>query len=210
MKVRELINEYSDVFSSPEQEIGKTNLIEFDIKIEDGARAFKSKLHPLNPDQKKSLKAQIELWKKEDVIEESDSPWALALVPVIKKDSTLRWAVDYSQLNSVTIKDAYPLPNISENLDKLQGSKIFSNLDPAGAYHTIPVKSEAKTMLAFTMPFGFYTFKRMPFGPTNSGQVYSRFMQMVVDKLRSPYVLAYIDDIINHTLDMETHLEHLR
>ena len=91
--------------------------------------------------------------------------------------------MDYRQLNSVTIKDAYPLLNINENLDKLQGSKIFSTLDATGAYHTIHVKDEAKPMLAFTTPFGLYTFKRMPFGPTNSGQVYSRFMQMLVDKL---------------------------
>merc|ERR1711867_153845 len=33
---------------------------------------------------------------------------------------------------------------------------------------------------------------------------------MVVDKLRSPYVLAYIDDIIIHTPDMETHVEQLQ
>ena len=56
------------------------------------------------------------------MIEETESPWASALVPALKKDGSIRWAIDYWQLNSVTIADAYPLPNIQDNLDKLQVS----------------------------------------------------------------------------------------
>lgn len=134
------------------------------------------------------------MWKR-DVIEENESPWASALVPIMKKNSTLRWAVDYCKLNSVTIKDAYPLQNINENLDKLHGSNIFLTLDDVGAYQTVPVKDEARPMRAFIITFILYTFHRMHFGPTNSRQ----FMQMLVDNLLSPYILAHINDIIIHT-----------
>ena len=54
--------------------------------------------------------------------------------------------------------------------------------------------------------FGTYTFKRMPFGPTNSGATYTRFVDTMVDKLRSPYVVAYVDDVIVHTPSLEQHL----
>ena len=57
--------------------------------------------------------------------------------------------------------------------------------------------------------FGQYQFKRMPFGPINSGATYSRFIDVLVEKLRSPYVLAYVDDMVVHTPSLEQHLVEL-
>ena len=203
--VKRLVKEYSDIFSSPEEAIGRTDLIEFDIKLKQGhERPVKAKLRPLNPKQKESLREQLELWKKEDVIEECESPWASALVPVLKKDKTTRWCVDYRNLNEKTVADAYPLPSISENLDQLEGSRVFSTLDAAAAFNTIPVEERSKPLLAFTTPWGLYTFSRMPFGPTNSGATYCRFVDLLISKLRSSYVMCYIDDVIIHTPDIPT------
>ena len=87
----------------------------------------KAKVCPLNPAQKKSLRDQLDVWIKEDIIEESQSPWVSALIPVRKwsQPNKTCWAMDYHALNNITIKDSYPLPNIQENLDKIQGIKIF-------------------------------------------------------------------------------------
>ena len=49
----------------------------------------------------------------------------------------IRWAIDYRALNEVTIADSYPIPNIDEVLERLAGSKFYSALDAAAAYHTI-------------------------------------------------------------------------
>ena len=213
-RVKDLITEYRDIFSCPDQLIGKTNLCEFSVELQPNARPHKAKLRPLNPAQKLSLKEQLAKWQqgsKEDwIAEECESPWAAALVPVQKKNGETRWAVDYRPLNAVTVKDSYPLPNIQENLEKLQGSKVFSTLDAAGAYHTVPVAETTKPLLAFTTPYGLFTFNRMPFGATNAGQTYVRFMEMQVNKLRSPYTLAYVDDLIAHTPDVELHMDELK
>jgi deoxyuridine 5'-triphosphate nucleotidohydrolase len=209
-KVKAIIAEFADVFASPDAPYGRTDLIEFNITLAEGAKPKKARVRPLNPKQKASLKAQLDLWKREDIIEDSDSPWASALVAVQKKNGETRWAVDYRPINEVTVKDSYPLPNIAENLDKLEGSRIFSTLDAAGAYHTIPVGEKTKPLLAFISPFGLFQFKGMPFGAANAGQVYSRFVDMLVTKLRSPWVLAYVDDFILHTPDLATHLSELR
>ena len=48
---------------------------------------------------------------------------------VDKKDGKLRPCQDYQYLNKHTVKNAYPLPLISELLDKLKGARFFTKLD---------------------------------------------------------------------------------
>ena len=208
-----LIEDYADVFADPEGvQIGITDQIEFDIELKPGAKPKKQKLRPLNPYQRKSLRDQVDLWLKEDVIEESNSPWASPLVPAKKKGGDgkqIRWAVDYRYINSMTVADAWPIPSIEENLEKLQGAKYFSALDASGAYHTVPVRERARPYLAFLTPFGTFQYKRMPFGAKNAGACYSRLVELSIMKLRSKNVLAYIDDIICATQQLEEHLDEL-
>ena len=149
-----MIFSYKDIFAAVEGEVGATNLTEFRVCVKENSTPHKAKVRPLNLKQKESLWSQLDMWVKQDVIEESESPWASTLVPVLKKDGTTRWEVDYHKVNEVIVSDAYPLPNISKNLEKLQGSSVFSSFDAAGAYHIIPVKKQSRPILEFTSPFG--------------------------------------------------------
>ena len=208
-KVFQILRKHWKVFSSEARLIGETDLIEFEIELEPGTKPHRGKVRPLNPTMKKSLKDQLDLWVKEGVAEECFSPWASPMVPVAKPCGGTRWCVDYRRLNTSTVADSYPLPNISENIDRLAGGKIFSTLDASQAYHTIPVTEGSKKALAFITPFGLYTFARMPFGARNAGATYSRFVQLCLDKLRSQYTMAYLDDIIMFTPTLDLHVEEL-
>jgi predicted transcriptional regulator len=44
---------------------------------------------------------------------------------VEKKDGTKRMCIDYHTLNSMTIKNKYPLPRIEDLLDRLKKAKFF-------------------------------------------------------------------------------------
>ena len=113
---------------------GETNLLSHAITVNPGTTPIKMKHRPLNPVMEESLRQQIDRWLNQRVVEEADSLWSFPLVPVPKKNSKeIRWAVDYRRLNSVTKKDAFPLPDIADNLSCLSGSRIFSALDVAGA-----------------------------------------------------------------------------
>lgn len=200
-----------DAISINEADYGLTNLMKFHIEVPKGTTPARDRVRPLNPMQENDLQRQIDDWIKAEVIEPSNSPWASALVPCKKKGTDkYRWAIDYRKLNAVTVKDAFPLSHIETNLQKLSGTSIFSTLDSAGAFHTIPVHEEHRDYTAFNTPFGQYRFCRLPFGLANAPSSYSRLVQMALDRLPSGFALGYIDDIIIHSQQLSDHVDHLR
>ena len=57
---------------------------------------------------------------------------------------------------------------------------------------------------------GLFEFYSMPFGPKNIGSVYARFVDMLLQRIRSQNVVLYIDDVLIFTKDLEHHLTELR
>jgi len=58
------------------------------------------------------------------------SEWAAPVVPVLKKDGTVRICWDYTlTINNIATGEVYPLPRIDELFTKVSGEKIFSKLD---------------------------------------------------------------------------------
>ena len=68
------------------------------------------------------------------IIRPSSSSWASRVILVKKKDGTHRFAVDYRDLNDVTKRDAYPMPDPRDVFDRMGGATVFSTLDGAFAY----------------------------------------------------------------------------
>ena len=54
--------------------------------------------------------------------------------------STVCWCVDYRDLNANTVKDNFPLPNISDCVDALSGTVFFSALDMVSGYYQIELE----------------------------------------------------------------------
>ena len=54
-----------------------------------------------------------------------------------KRDDSLRLCVDYRGLNFITQKNLYPLPLISEALERVVGAKVYTKLDICAAYNRI-------------------------------------------------------------------------
>ena len=71
-----------------------------------------------------------------------------------------RWRMvnDYRLLNERTVGDAYPLPNITDILDQLGGSKYLTVFDLAPGFHQIEVEPKDRYKTAFSTPFGHSEF----------------------------------------------------
>ena len=130
---------------------------------------------------------------------------------VRKKDGSLRFCVDFRQLNAATIKDAHPLPRINDLLDALHGAKWFSTLDLKSGYWPVPIAEQDKEKTAFRISSGqLFEFNQVPFGLCNAPATFSHLMDRVLAGLHWETCLFYLDDIIVFSSTWEKHLARLR
>ena len=66
--------------------------------------------------------------------EPSTSDWCAPIVPVKRKDGTLRLCVDYRRLNAVSESDAYPMPRVDDLIDRLGGAGYITTMDLTRGY----------------------------------------------------------------------------
>lgn len=95
-----------------EGNLTRTHIIEHFIDTGSN-EPIKQKHHPASPYVQKEIDKEINRMLKLGVIKSSSSPWSNPLVTVKKPDGSVRLCLDSRKLNSVTKKDAYPLPHIS-------------------------------------------------------------------------------------------------
>ena len=108
------------------------------------------------------------------------------------------------------MEDSFPTPNISEVLETLGESNVFSTLDTQNAYHCISIVEKSRFLTAFTTAFGLYQFVRLPFGLKNAGSAYCRLVSRLIEMLGVEGLLAYLDDLLLHTQDVDSHFKLLR
>jgi len=128
-----LMRRHSDAFATGPMDLGFCNVLEHDIDTGDA--------EPIRqPPRRPSLSARqaekdiLNEMLKTGVIEPSNSPWSSAVCMVRKEDGSYRYCVDYRRINSETIKDAFPVPDVKDALDSLRGAKYFATIDLLSGY----------------------------------------------------------------------------
>ena len=195
VQLSKTLNSYSDCFMGPDGKLGRSNLFKHEIDT-GSSHPIKQAPRRLGFAQQDVVVEELDKMLASGVIEPSDSPWASPIVLVKKKDGTTRFCVDYRKLNDVTVKDAYPLPNIEDALSTLAGANYFCTLDLASGYWQVELSEDAKPKTAFCTRQGLYQFNVLPFGLSNAPATFERLMELVLRGMTWKQCVVYIDDII--------------
>lgn len=158
--------------------------------------------------ENQAIQKEVEEMLKKKVIVPSTSDWCSPVVLIRKPDGRFRFCVDYRGLNKITVKDKYPLPRISELLDKLHGSYYFSTVDLKSGYWQLPLDEKDAKKTAFVANGSLYEFTCMPFGIVNGPSSFMRFMHIVLRGV--PRTMVYLNDIIIYSPSAQQHEDDLK
>ncbi|XP_061367257.1 uncharacterized protein LOC133310357 [Gastrolobium bilobum] len=122
-----------------------------------------------------------------------------------------KWKIctDYTDLNKVCPKDAYPMPNIDQLVDNSAEFRLLPFMDAYSGYNQIPMYPADQEKMAFIAENANYCYNVMPFGLKNSGATYQRMMNKVFKDQLGKNVEVYVDDMIVKSFDMVNHVRDL-
>jgi hypothetical protein len=163
---------------TPNDKVSKRD-IEFSINLIPGATPVSKTPYIMSTSKLKELQMQLEEILKKGYICPSVSPWGAPVLFVNKKDGTLRFCIDFRNLNKVNVKNKYPLPRIDDFFYQLKDENIFSNIDLRSGYHQVTIKEEDISKTTFRTRYGHYEFTMVPFGLSNALVVFMCLMNGV-------------------------------
>ena len=142
-ELKRLLQEYPEVFPADPKLTGlpepRMKLTQPAMRIDTGnAEPVKSRYYKMGPEDLLELRRQLKVLLDAKLIKPSISPWSSPVLFVKKKNNEKRMVIDYRKLNRVTKADAYPMPLIQDNLDRLGKAKVFSTMDATSGFHQNP------------------------------------------------------------------------
>jgi hypothetical protein len=135
-----VVCEIPDVFPEELTELHPDRDVEFVIELMPGARPIAKHSHRMSSEGLDKLKKQLKKLLEQGFVRPSASPWGSPVLFMEKKYGTKRMCIDYRTLNSMTIKNKYPLPRIDDLLDRLKKAKFFSKIDMRSGYHQMKIR----------------------------------------------------------------------
>jgi len=181
------------------------------IEIIPGSEPKSSKVYPLFLVEQKELDSFLEENLCTGRIRPSKSPMAALIFFIKKKDSSLWLAQDYRALNSMTVKNKYPLPLISELISQLCRARYFTKLDVCWGFNNVRIKPGDEWKAAFQTNQGLFEPLVMFFGMTNSLAIFQTMMNNIFqDLIAEGIIVVYLDDILIFTRTEEEHAKAIR
>ena len=144
------------------------------------------------------------------IIRPSSSPVAAGFFFVAKKDGSLRSCIDYRQLNTITVKNKYPIPLLCSTFEPLTKGTIFTKLDLRNAYHLVRIRERDEWKTGFNTHLGHFEYLVMPFGLTNAPAVFQTLVNDVLRGFINVFVVVYLDVILIFSWTPKQHTTRVR
>ena len=210
----ELVSLHQDRFSLDGENMERTDTVQHEIDTGLNT-AFRERLRQYSPSIQAIIDKEVVKMIQAGVIVPSKSAYASNLLLVRKPDPSSEGGVknrvcaSFVRLNQNTEKDSYPLPGIQYIYDKIGKSKWFTTMDLLSGFWQVIIKPEHRNKTAFITARGLYEFVVMPFGLCNAPATFQRLMDVVVLPEYRDFIETYIDDLMTHSMDFDSHLKHL-
>ncbi len=204
-------HEFLDVFSRKDADtLPPHRPYDHAIKLKEGLQPPSTALYGMSRDEILELRRYLDDNLAKGFIRASRSHAASPVLFVKKPGGGLRFCVDYRGLNSVTVKNRYPLPLISETLNRLSRAKVFTKLDIISAFNRLRIREGDEELTAFRTRFGLFEYLVMPFGLCNGPASFQHYINDTLREYLDDTCTAYLDDILIYSDLVEEHEIHVK
>jgi hypothetical protein len=209
---KSLFQEFCDIFAWSYEEMSGIDLdiVIHEINTYPDAKPVRQKLHLVHPRKEAAIKLEVEkLLKDDSIYPVALTDWVSNLVPIDKKQDSIRVCVDYRDINKACPKDNFPTPFVDQIVDDCAGSEIFSLMDGFSEYNQINIVPADQHKTTFICPWGTFAYWKLPFGLKNVGATFQCAMYYAFHDIKH-IVQPYIDDLTSHSMHHVDHPIHLR
>jgi hypothetical protein len=135
----------------------------------------------------------------------SISPVVSLVLFAKKLGGGFRFCIDYCALNTITIKNRYPLPLIQEILARLSRAKIYTKLDVIVIFNRIRIIEGQEYLMVFNIYYGLYETLVILFGLSNVLVIFQARINKVLYLYLDVFCTAYINDILVYSNNLTSY-----
>ena len=204
--VDSILHEYRDRFEG----LGKLKDFELKLHIDRDIQPVAQSARKMPFKMREQVKNKLNDLLDQGIIEKVEGPteWLSPLVVVPKPNNDIRICVDMREANTAVLRERFPLPNIDQTLEEMNGAKIFSKLDLAQGFHQISLEPSSRDITNFVTYDGIYRYCRLNFGISCAPEIYQRIIQQTLQDIEGCKNIS--DDIIIYAKTQEVHDQILR
>ena len=168
-----LLQEFEELFDGT---LGDWDCNTVSLQLKEGAQPYHGRLFPI-PKNMWRQKEEIQRLCNLEVLKwQADSEWASPTFIIPKKDNTVRVVSDFREINKRIVRKPFPIPKISTVLQELEGFTYATALDLNMGYYTIRLDPDASKMCTIILPWGKYSYLRLPMGVACSSDIFQAKM----------------------------------
>lgn len=214
----ELIYEFKDCFGTDFKHTSTTNLLKFHVDTGDHKPIYKKPYGFLSFSEKETLKKDLQEMDDNAILIPSthvpgnskSGGWSFPCRYVPKKGGQKRLATNFRDLNAITVRDPWSMPNVVDDLETLAGADWFACCDLLKAFQQIAVEDESIPKLTIASPWGSYSYRCLPFGILNGPAAFARCVYFALQPFLDRFAVNFYDDCTLYARIKEEMMVNLR
>ena len=204
--VQQIINKHAKLFQGTGNLKDREVKLDIDPTVTPVAQPSRKIPHSL----KSKVNKKLAEMRDEGIIEKvkGATPWLSPLIAIPKKSGDLRLVLDMRVPNTALLRRRVQIPTVNEILQKMEGAKVFSEVDLSQGYLQLTLAEESRYITAFSTPEdGPHRFKRLIMGASPSGEHFHEIIHQLIRDI--PDCENISDNIWLWSKDRITHLKRL-
>ena len=205
--LKTLLHKYNSVFNdSP----GCIKDVKVKLHVEPGAvpKFCRARTPPYA--MRAGIEDELNRLQRENIITPVEhSEWATPIVPILKKDKSVRICGDYkTTVNRVSPGDCHPIPLVEDLAQSLAGGEKYSKIDFSHAYTQCELDDQSKNLTVINTHKGLFRYNRLCFGVSAAPGIFQRTIESMFKHV--PFTVNFIDDLYVSGENDTDHLNNLQ